>query len=94
VKDLVTDVAVYPTPDDPRFAPLIAASRDLDLVVGFIEEDARHRLLSCRRYRLGSRGLRASQSLFPTYRLFDDARFFAAGTSFRAFDTRWGRWAY
>jgi len=27
----------------------------------------------------------------PTYRLFDDARFFAPGTSLRAFNTRFGR---
>ena len=27
----------------------------------------------------------------PTYRLFDDARFFAKGNALRAFDTRWGR---
>src|SRR5450759_3968621 len=43
LKDLVTDVTARATPDDPRFAPLLAASREIDLVVGFVEEDARHR---------------------------------------------------
>jgi predicted amidohydrolase len=92
LKDLVTEVAARPTPDDPRFAQLLAASHDLDLVVGFVEEDAR------RRYYLAAAYLSQGQVAYvhrkvyrPSYRLFDDARFFAAGTSFRAFNTRLGR---
>lgn len=92
VKDLVTDVASRPTPDDPRFAPLLAASRDLDLVVGFVEEDARHRYYLAAAYLSEGRVVYVHRKVYlPTYRLFDDARFFAAGTSFRAFDTRFGR---
>ncbi len=92
LKDLVTDVAVRPTADDQRFAPLLAASRDLDLVVGFVEEDARHCYYLAGAYLSAGRVVYVHRKVYlPTYRLFDDARFFAPGASFRAFDTRWGR---
>lgn len=92
LKDLATEVAARATPDDPRFAPLLAASRDLDLVVGFVEEDARHRYYIAAAYLSAGRVAYVHRKVYlPTYRLFDDARFFAPGTSFRAFDARWGR---
>ena len=92
LKDLVTDVAARPASDDPRFAPLLAASRELDLVVGFVEEDARHRYYLAAAYLSEGRVVHVHRKVYlPTYRLFDDARFFAPGTSFRAFDTRLGR---
>ena len=92
LKDLVTDVVARPALDDPRFAPLLAASRDLDLVVGFAEEDARHRYYISAAYLSESRVVHVHRKVYlPTYRLFDDARFFAPGTSFRAFNTRFGR---
>src|SRR5512140_2465099 len=43
VKDLVGNLAARPVPGDPLFDPLIHASADLDLVIGFIEEDRRYR---------------------------------------------------
>ncbi len=92
VKDLVADVAARPSADDPRFAPLLAASRDLDLVVGFVEEDARYRYYIAAAYLSEGRVIYVHRKVYlPTYRLFDDARFFAPGTSFRAFNTRFGR---
>ncbi|MDE3088456.1 MAG: carbon-nitrogen hydrolase [Chloroflexota bacterium] len=92
LKDLVTEVGARPAPDDPRFAPLLAASRQLDLVVGFVEEDARHRYYIAAAYLSEGRVVSVHRKVYlPTYRLFDDARFFAPGNSFRAFDTRFGR---
>ena len=92
VKDLVADVAARPSADDPRFAPLLAASRDLDLVIGFVEEDTRHRYYIAAAYLSEGRVVYVHRKVYlPTYRLFDDARFFAPGTSFRAFNTRLGR---
>jgi predicted amidohydrolase len=92
LKDLVTQVAVRPAPDDPRFAPLLEASRQLDLVLGFVEEDARHRYYIAAAYLSDGRVAHVHRKVYlPTYRLFDDARFFAAGSSLRAFDTRLGR---
>jgi len=37
VKDLQTQVAARPRADDPRFAPLLDASREIDIVIGFVE---------------------------------------------------------
>ncbi len=92
LKDLVTEVAAQATPVDPRFAPLLAASREIDLVVGFVEADARHRYYIAAAYLSAGRVVYVHRKVYlPTYRLFDDARFFAPGTSFRAFETRFGR---
>lgn len=92
VKDLVTNVAVHPNPDDARFAPLLSASRQLDIVVGFVQEDARHRYFIASAYLSDGRVVHIHRKVYlPTYRLFDDARFFTRGAALRAFDTRFGR---
>lgn len=92
VKDLVTNVAARPTPDDARFGPLLAASRDLDIVCGFVREDERYRYYIAAAYLSGGRVLHIHDKIYlPTYRLFDDARFFSRGNALRAFDTRFGR---
>ena len=92
LKDLVPTVAARPTPDDPRFAPLLAASRNLDLVVSFVEEDTRYRYYIAAAYLSAGDVVHVHHKVYlPTYRLFDDARFFASGSSLRAFDTRFGR---
>ena len=45
VQDLVPTLAHAPTPDDSVFKPLLAATqaRSMDVMVGFVDEDARHR---------------------------------------------------
>jgi NAD+ synthase (glutamine-hydrolysing) len=92
VKDLVSDVACRPTPDDPIFGPLLAASRDLDLVVGFVEVDERWRFPNSAAYLSGGRVVHVHRKVYlPTYTLFDEGRYFAPGDTFRAFDTRLGR---
>ncbi len=92
LKDLVTTVAARPTADDPHFAPLLAASRELDIVIGFVEQDARHRYFISAAYLSAGRVAHIHRKVYlPTYRLFDDGRFFAPGNSLRAFDTRFGR---
>ncbi len=92
LKDLVTDVAVCLTSDDPRVAQLAAASREMDLIVGLAEEDERHRYYIAAVYFSQGRIAHVHRKVYlPTYRLFDDARFFAAGESLRAFNTRFGR---
>ncbi|MCI0475479.1 MAG: hypothetical protein L0Y55_04475, partial [Anaerolineales bacterium] len=92
LKDLAPTVAARPSSDDPRFAPLIAASRDLDLIVSFVEEDARYRYYIAAAYLSAGRVVHVHRKVYlPTYRLFDDGRFFAPGNALRAFDTRFGR---
>lgn len=92
IKDMTPVLAARPSDDDPLFGPLVRASRDLDLIVGFVEEDARHRYYISAAYLSSERVVHVHRKVYlPTYRLFDDARFFAAGDRFRAFDTRFGR---
>lgn len=92
LKDLVPTVVARPTGDDPMFGKLLAESHDLDLVVGFVEQDPRFRYYISAAYLSRERVVHLHRKVYlPTYRLFDDARFFAAGDSLRAFDTRFGR---
>jgi predicted amidohydrolase len=92
LQDLVATVAHRPTDDDPVFKRLLKASRNLDLVVGFVDEDSRHRFFIASAYLSGGKVLHVHHKVYlPTYGLFDEGRFFAWGDSVRAFDTRFGR---
>jgi len=50
LQDLVATVAHRPTDEDPIFKHLLQASRDLDLVIGFVDEDSRHRFFIASAY--------------------------------------------
>lgn len=92
LKDLVPSVAARTTPDDPHLAPLFEASRQLDIVISFVEQDARYHYSIAAAYLSQGRLVHLHRKVYlPTYRLFDDGRFFAPGKTFRAFDTRFGR---
>lgn len=92
LKDLVPQVAARTAPDDARLSPLLAASRDVDIVVSFVEQDARYRYYIAAAYLSTERVVHVHRKVYlPTYRLFDDGRFFAPGNTFRAFNTRFGR---
>lgn len=92
LQDLVASVAHRPAEDDPVFRHLLKASHDLDLVVGFVDEDTRHRFYIASAYLSGGRLLHVHHKLYlPTYGLFDEGRFFARGDSILAFETRFGR---
>ncbi|MFH1185314.1 MAG: nitrilase-related carbon-nitrogen hydrolase [Chloroflexota bacterium] len=92
LQDMVPAVAHRPVEDDPVFRPLMQASRDLDIVVGFVDEDARHRFYIGSAYLSGGQVVHVHHKLYlPTYALFDEGRFFTRGDTVRAFDTRFGR---
>lgn len=92
VQDLVATVAHRPTEEDPVFKHLLEASRDLDIVVGFVDEDLRHRFFIASTYLSGGKVLHVHHKVYlPTYGLFDEGRFFAWGDSVRSFETRFGR---
>src|SRR6188474_143541 len=92
LQDLVATVAHRPTTDDPVFKHLIKESEDLDLVIGFVDEDDRHRFFIASAYLSGGRVLHVHHKVYlPTYGLFDEGRFFAWGDSICSFDTRFGR---
>jgi predicted amidohydrolase len=92
LQDLATAVAHRPTSDDPVFRPLLKASQDIDLVVGFVNEDRRHRFYIAAAYLSKGQVLHVHHKVYlPTYGLFDEGRFFAWGDGVQAFDTRFGR---
>jgi len=92
LQDLVPQVAIRPSEADPTFKLLLQASRGIDLVVGFVEEDARHRFYISAAYLSKGDVVHIHRKVhLPTYGIFDEKRFLAAGDTFRAFDTRFGR---
>jgi NAD+ synthase (glutamine-hydrolysing) len=92
LQDLASAVAHRPEMDDPVFKPLLEASQNLDLVVGFVDEDQRHRFFIAAAYLSRGQVVHVHHKVYlPTYGLFDEGRFFAWGDSVRAFDTRFGR---
>jgi len=92
LQDLVPAVATLTEADDPIFKALLKASRGIDLVVGFVDEDARHRFHIASAYLSRGEVVHIHHKVYlPTYGLFDEGRFFAPGNSVRAFDTRFGR---
>jgi NAD+ synthase (glutamine-hydrolysing) len=92
LQDLAVGVAHHPGHEDPVFAPLLEASRDIDLVVGFVDEDTRHRFFISAAYLSRGEVVHIHHKVYlPTYGLFDEGRFFAWGDSVQAFDTRFGR---
>ena len=92
LQDLVPTVACRPQADDPVFHNLLEASHKIDVVVGFVDEDARHRFYIALAYLAQGQVLHVHHKVYlPTYGLFDERRFFAPGDRIQAFDTRFGR---
>ncbi len=92
LRDLAFDVAVKPTYKDPVFSRLLDASRDLDLVVGFVEGDKRNKFYIASAYLSQGNLIHLHRKVYlPTYGMFDEGRYFAWGDAVRAFDTRFGR---
>lgn len=83
LQDLAAEVAMRL--DDPHLATLAAATRDLSAIVSFVEESDDHRLfISAALLEDGAIRHIHRKVYLPTYGLFDERRFFAAGTAFRA----------
>jgi len=92
LQDLVPSVAHRAVDGDPIFRPLLQASKSLDIMVGFVDEDSRHRFYIATAYLSGGAVVHVHRKLYlPTYALFDEGRFFTRGDTVRAFDTRFGR---
>jgi predicted amidohydrolase len=94
LQDMVYELAIAPSADDPTFGPLLAATRrlGLDVTVGFVEEDRRHRFFISQAYLSDGAIVHVHRKVYlPTYGMFDEGRYFAWGDSVRAFETRFGR---
>jgi NAD+ synthase (glutamine-hydrolysing) len=92
IQDLVPEVALKASPNDKVFGELLLASHEIDLIVGFAHEDERNRFFIADAYLSGGEILHLHHKLYlPTYGMFDESRYFAAGNHIRAFDTKYGR---
>ena len=92
LQDIVPTVAVQPNSDDPIFKPLIEASKDIDIVLGFVDKDKQHRFYIAGAYLSEGKVLHVHRKVYlPTYGMFDEGRFFASGNGVQAFDTPLGR---
>jgi predicted amidohydrolase len=89
LQDLAAEVAMRL--DDPRLAELVADTAGLSAVVSFVEESADHRLFIAAALIEDGSIRHVHRKLFlPTYGLFDERRFFAAGDLLRAVPSRLG----
>jgi predicted amidohydrolase len=89
LQDLASEVAIRL--DDPRLATLAAETEDLSVVVSFVEESGDHRLFIAAALLEDGQIRHVHRKLFlPTYGLFDERRFFAAGDLLRATPSRLG----
>ena len=92
LQDLVSEVAISPANDHPVIGLLLEKSTEIDIVVGFVEEDPRNRFYISGAYLSAGRILHIHRKVYlPTYGLFDEGRFFAWGDQIQAFNTRYGR---
>ena len=90
--DLAYNIALRPSQRDPVFGKLLDASRDVDLVVGFVEMDERQKFHIAAAYLSHGEMVHLHRKVYlPTYGMFDEGRYFAWGDAIRAFDTRFGR---
>ncbi|HMA35271.1 MAG TPA: nitrilase-related carbon-nitrogen hydrolase, partial [Chloroflexia bacterium] len=92
LQDLTDDVAMRVDAPPLRRLAEVAAQQDLDICVGFIEEDDRYIHYISQVYFSGGRPVHIHRKVYlPTYGMFDDMRFVGQGRKIRAFDTRFGR---
>lgn len=93
LKDLVEEVAIDPAAD-PGFRRLVAATKGLSAVVGFVEESPADRGLfyNAAAFVADGRVLHVHRKVFlPTGGLFEEAKVFAPGRDVRTFQTPFGR---
>ncbi len=89
LQDLSSEVAMRL--DDPRLAALAGATHGLSAIVSFVEESADHRLFIAAALLEDGDIRHVHRKLFlPTYGLFDERRFFAAGDTLRSVPSRLG----
>lgn len=90
LKDLVPEVALRI--DSPEISRLIELSRGISIAIGFVEETDDYNFFNSALYLEDGAVRHLHRKVYlPTYGLFDEQRYLARGESFRAFDTKLGR---
>lgn len=91
LRDMVPDVAIARTA--PEIGQLLEAAGPTALVVGLVEESPEHRFYNAALFAEQGRITHVHRKVYlPTYGVFDEQRYFAAGERIEAFATaRFGR---
>ncbi|MDD2308216.1 MAG: carbon-nitrogen hydrolase [Desulfuromonadaceae bacterium] len=90
LKDLVPEVALRI--DSPEISALIELSTGISIAIGFVEETDDYHFFNSALYLEDGKIRHLHRKVYlPTYGLFDEQRYLARGGSFRAFDTKFGR---
>lgn len=90
LRDMVPDVA-QPR-ESPMLRRLVDAAGEASLVVGFVEESPQHRFYNSAAFSQGRELRHVHRKVYlPTYGMFDEQRYFAAGERVAAFDAQFGR---
>jgi predicted amidohydrolase len=94
LQDITNEIGMSVSPPAPPLQKLLDASKkyDLDISVGFVQEDDRYVHYIAQAY-MGSGEIKHihRKVYLPTYGMFDDMRYVGMGRNVRAFDTRFGR---
>lgn len=89
LQDLNAEVAMHR--DDPRLLELVSAASGLSAVISFVEESDDHQLFIAAALLEDGAIRHVHRKVFlPTYGLFDERRFFAAGAQVRSVDSKLG----
>jgi predicted amidohydrolase len=89
--DMVDEVSCAPG-KNPIFKELEAASREISLVVGFVEEMEKGLFYNSAAFLSKGKILHIHRKVFlPTFGMFDEARFYAQGKNFHTFPTPFGK---
>ncbi len=92
LKDQVPTIALRP--DATAFQVLLELSQRVAMVVGFVEETPEYRFHNAAAYLEGGEVRHIHRKVYlPTYGIFDEQRYVAAGGRLGAFDTALGRMA-
>jgi predicted amidohydrolase len=92
LRDTVPSVAL--TMKSAEITRLKQLSRELSFVAGLVEESADHRFFNAAAYFEDGEVRHVHRKVYlPTYGMFDEQRYFAAGDRLRAFDSKFGRLA-
>jgi predicted amidohydrolase len=94
LQDITSTIGMQVSPPAPPLQKLLDASKknDLDICVGFIQEDERYVPYIAQAYIERGEIRHIHRKVYlPTYGMFDDMRYVGMGRRVQAFDTRFGR---
>ena len=91
LQDFIPDLALKPY-DSPLFDRLIQSSKNISLVVGFVEEKERGLFYNSAAFISDGKILHIHRKVFlPTYGMFEELKFFGQGKNFLTFDSPFGK---